>query len=233
MDFFKEKFFAYLKDNFLAVLSLIFCVINLGLILNLYLEDKQKINQNINDATMIKEDTTQDAAPVNDFYVDVKGEVKKPGVYKVNDGIIINDVIKIAGGLTKKANTTNINLSKKVTAEMLIYVSSNSEINGKTNYTTTDKSITSSNSDATKDFASSSVSTATTNETQEKPKTMVSINKASVEELMSLPNIGEAKAKSIISYRETNGNFKSIDDIKKVSGIGDSLFAKIKDYITI
>ena len=61
----------------------------------------------------------------------------------------------------------------------------------------------------------------------------VNINKASKEELMTLSKIGESKALAIIEYRETNGNFKSIEDIKNVSGIGDKLFEEIKEYITV
>ena len=60
----------------------------------------------------------------------------------------------------------------------------------------------------------------------------ININTASLEELQTLPGIGEAKAKDIITYRETN-KFNTIDDIKNVSGIGDALFAKIKENITI
>ena len=60
----------------------------------------------------------------------------------------------------------------------------------------------------------------------------VNINSASLEELMTLTGIGESKAKDIISYRETNGPFTTIEDLKKVSGIGDSIFAKIKENIT-
>ena len=60
----------------------------------------------------------------------------------------------------------------------------------------------------------------------------ISINKATKEELMTLPGIGESKAKDIINYRETHGEFKTIDEIKNISGIGDNLFAQIKEIIT-
>lgn len=63
--------------------------------------------------------------------------------------------------------------------------------------------------------------------------TKISINKATLEQFDSLPGIGEAKAKDIITYREQNGPFEKIEDLKNVSGIGDALFAKIKDYITL
>ena len=61
----------------------------------------------------------------------------------------------------------------------------------------------------------------------------ISINKASKEELQTLPGIGEAKAKDIVSYREQNGPFTKLEDITKVSGIGENVFVKIKDYITL
>lgn len=61
----------------------------------------------------------------------------------------------------------------------------------------------------------------------------ISINTATEEQLQTLPGIGESKAKDIINYRTENGPFTSIEDIKNVSGIGESLFAKIKDYITL
>ena len=61
----------------------------------------------------------------------------------------------------------------------------------------------------------------------------VNINKASIEELMTLTGVGESKAKAIVDYREENGNFKSIEEIKNVSGIGDALYENIKEGITI
>ena len=62
---------------------------------------------------------------------------------------------------------------------------------------------------------------------------MININTASVVELMSLDGIGESKAKAIIEYRDINGDFENILDIKNVSGIGESIYEKIKDYITV
>jgi comEA protein len=64
-------------------------------------------------------------------------------------------------------------------------------------------------------------------------KNLLNINKASINDFMSLPGIGEAKAKSIIDYRNSKGSFKSLDEIKDVKGIGESIFEKIKEYLTI
>ena len=69
-------------------------------------------------------------------------------------------------------------------------------------------------------------------ESNEESKTIY-LNSATMEEIQSLPGIGESKAKAIIKYREENGSFNNVEDIKNVSGIGDSLFEKIKDYITL
>ena len=71
------------------------------------------------------------------------------------------------------------------------------------------------------------------NEDNEEENKLVNINTASKEELLTITGIGDSKAEAIISYREENGDFKAIEDIKNVSGIGDSLFEKIKEFITV
>ena len=202
---------------------------------------------------------------------------------------MINDVINLAGGLKKDAITTDINLSKKVVNEMVIYISSKSEFNKKTsqnninnsvqinnnkeNETLNNKSVSSekNNSASTQSTKTSSdniiiskenkpsttknedneekaiVSSETkvsdyNNETanelyivkeEESNNSLVNINSASLEELQTLPGVGASKAEKIISYREENGPFNTIEDIKNVSGIGDALYEKFKDYITI
>ena len=152
---------------------------------------------------------------VNNFYVDVKGEVKNPGVYFVSEGMLVIDAINLAGGLTKKACTDDINLSMKLTNEMVIYV------NNKNSFTTTTK-VTELNDVKIKE------------EKQEKYTNngLVNINTASIEELMTLNGIGESKANSIIEYRKTN-KFNTIEDIMNVSGIGEKFFEQIKNYITV
>ncbi|MBQ7240342.1 MAG: helix-hairpin-helix domain-containing protein [Bacilli bacterium] len=152
---------------------------------------------------------------VNNFYVDVKGEVKNPGVYFVSEGMLVIDAINLAGGLTKKACTDDINLSMKLTNEMVIYV------NNKNSFTTTTK-VTELNDVKIKE------------EKQEKYTNngLVNINTASKEELMTLNGIGESKANSIIEYRKTN-KFNTIEDIMNVSGIGEKFFEQIKNYITV
>ncbi len=155
-------------------------------------------------------------------YVDIKGSVKKPGVYKVDKTSIVNDVIKLAGGFTKNAYTKNINLSKHVSDEMVIYV-----FNKKDFTTTTEKNEVS----FTTEVINYDNCITTTKKTTTKSD-IVNINTASKEELMGISGIGASKADLIIAYRLEH-KFSKIEDIMNVSGIGESLFEKIKKYITV
>lgn len=179
--------------------------------------------------TLVKEEEEKETIKIK---VDIKGYVKKPGVYELDSGAILNDLIKLAGGLKSNGTTDNINLSKKLNDEDMVVVLSKTEWNKqKTSTTTTSSSSASLNS---------SSSTATSNEKQENPVSSevnnankkVSLNTATKEELMSLNGIGESKAIAIIEYR-TKTPFQDITEIKNVSGIGESIYEKIKDFITI
>lgn len=156
----------------------------------------------------------------DNIYVDVKGEVKKPGVYLAKEGMIVDDLIKMAGGVKKTSTTDNINLSKKIYDQMVIIVSpkKQSKNSFSTEQTTikNDASLQVDNPDNI-DYITSG---------------LVNINTASIEELMKLNSIGKAKAEAIISYRETS-KFNSIEEIMNVSGIGETLFEKIKDFISV
>lgn len=166
--------------------------------------------------------------------VDIKGEVKNPGVYKIEEGKRVVDAINASGGLTKKAVTKYINLSKVLKDEDVIIINNISElekiedkknieeikINNKSNISVKESDvITNDKSDIVK-------------ESDSNKNTIVNINTCTLEELLSINGIGESKAKSIIEYRENVGLFTSKEDIMKVSGIGNSLYDKIKDYIT-
>jgi len=159
------------------------------------------------------------------FYVDVKGSVKKPGVYEFKENDRVIDAIKMAGGLKKNANTDNINLSEKLKGEMVIYVYSDSEVKKGT------KALSCDTICQTKVIeVNNCVPDVTTKVINNE---LININTASITELQTLTGIGESKAKNIIDYRETNGSFKKVEEIKNISGIGDALFEKIKDKITV
>ena len=175
---------------------------------------------------------------IKKMYVDIKGAVKNPGVYQVNEENIINDVIALAGGLNNDAYTDNINLSKKVQDELVIYVYTKDEI--KKNNLQENQTCSSNNYIIT-ECTENKVSIITSNENNENNEnnnssvssSLININIASIEELTTLPGIGESKAQNIINYREENGYFKTIDEIKNVNGIGEATFDQLKKYITV
>ena len=144
---------------------------------------------------------------VNHYIVDVKGQVKFPGVYEVEEHLRVHDVIQLAGGFLEMANETAINLAQKISDEMVIYVPHlDEEINN--------------------------ASTATAwSPSQDEKK--VSLNQATVGELETLPGIGPSKAAAIINYREEVGAFQSIDELTNVSGIGEKTLEKLRDSLDL
>ena len=171
----------------------------------------------------------EEIVPVKYVTVDIKGAVKKPGIYTLEEGSIINDAIKQAG-LKSNATTKNINLSKKIIDEMVIYIYTSKELNS-TNVVSepcvcNEVDISSCNGNSIIVPGEESNNNVVTNN-------LININKASKEELMTLTGIGESKAIAIIKYREDNNGFKDISEIMNVSGIGEALYNKIKDSITV
>lgn len=151
------------------------------------------------------------------IYIDIKGAIKTPGVYKLEENSRIIDAIKIAGGLLKTANTTYTNLSKILNDSDVIKIYTNEEIKKLEKETPEELP---------------KIENEIFEETQ-KENSLININTATKEQLLTLNGIGESKANAIIDYRNTNGNFNSIEDIKNVTGISDTLYDKIKDYITV
>lgn len=171
----------------------------------------------------IKEDTQK-------VLVDVKGEINSPGVYELTSKNTVIDAVNKAGGLTNKSDTSNINLSKKLEDEMVIIVYSKEEIRKMK----TKEAMCPSYNNACIDKKDEKSNLENKTKSQSEPSNKkININSANITELQTLEGIGQAKAKAIIEYRESNGNFQKIEDIKNVSGIGDSAFEKIKDKITI
>ena len=179
---------------------------------------KQNLNQNkyeiIEEDYLLKEINEITVTPnIEECTVDIKGEVLKPGIYILDCNLRVNDIVNIAGGLTDNADTTNINLAKKIFDQMVI---------------TIPKIMTEETPNET--IIEPILNDATTNDNQ--IDTIININTASQEELESIPGIGKTKAKAIIEYRLINGPFKSIKDITLVKGIGESTYEKIKIYLT-
>ena len=240
-------FFDYIKSNklIILVLSLVINIILIVGIITLYLIKN-------NDECYCEKNTEYvavDAEKSKEIFVEVKGAVKKPGVYNVKSNYIINDVINLADGFTKNAYTKNINLSKKVSNELVIYVYTQNEykklntktdeikeIIGQPECNTSTHIIDNCIDNGNSEIVSSDKDTIFDNKIDEsnaEDSTKININTAGITEFVTLSGIGESRAKDIIEYRTQNGNFKSIEDIKNVSGIGEALFEKIRENITV
>lgn len=145
-------------------------------------------------------------SPKANIYVHISGCIVKPGVYEMTYDARLKDLVEKAGGLCKDADIENINLSQKLEDEMKIHVYKLGENTSKIDEKTSKDDKSSNNK--------------------------VNINKADLSELTTLPGIGKSRAEEIISYRKTK-KFKSIEDIKNISGIGKKTFEKLKDKISI
>ncbi len=165
--------------------------------------------------------------------VEIKGYVNKPGVYEIENDSVVNDLIIKAGGLTSNADISVINLARNLSNEDVVIIYSNEEIaemkEGSTSVKYIDKECVCPIIDNSALF--NKVITNAEGIIIDTGK--VSLNSATIEELMTLPGIGESKAKLIIEYRSNNKGFKEIEEIKNVKGIGSSIYEKIKDYLTL
>lgn len=230
-------------NTFLISFVILLITIQYGLFAYFYYVKGFK-SDNINQSQEVVEtfeEETNEKEKLSEFYVEIKGAVNSPGVFKVTSDNIINDVINMAGGLKNNAYTKNINLSKTVSKEMVVYVFTNYEYS----LLNTKDEITECNCPkqdiSTCTNKGASVITSDENKPEELPNSnsetennnKININIASKETLTSLSGIGDAKAQKIIDYRNENGLFKSIEDLKNVSGISEKLFEQIKEFITI
>lgn len=163
--------------------------------------------------------------------VDIKGEINNPGIYSLDNNSRVIDVIEKAGGLTVNADTSVLNLSKKISDEMVIIIYTKAEVKNFKETKEREKQVQEKCNQ--KDENALKNDACITNDNSKEQSGKVSINKATLEELKTLSGIGESKAKEIISYREKNGPFKSIDEITNVTGIGENIFAQIKENITL
>lgn len=152
-------------------------------------------------AEKTEESTTLEAV----IFVDIKGEVKKPGVYQMKVGDRVKDALDAAGGLTAEADSQKVNLAQRVEDQMVIVVPKVGE------------------------EAEAIPAGATSKEVSKEGK--VNINTATVEELKTLKGVGEKKAEAIIEYRKKNGSFKTKEDLMKVRGIGKKLFESFEERI--
>lgn len=147
-------------------------------------------------------------------FVYVCGAVKEPGVYELEKGSRVFEAVKLAGGATEDAAQEMLDQARTVT-------------DGETIYMPTEEEAEEYDRDMLREQGSSGLTS------DEGGKDKVNINTAGKEELMTLTGIGEAKAQSILDYRDEHGGFQSTEELMEISGIKEGVFNKIKDEITI
>lgn len=156
-----------------------------------------------------QEDQVQEEMTTEKIVVDIKGEINTPGVYEMDIGDRMVDIIGRSGGLTEEADESQINLAQKLLDEMVIIVPKEGE--------------------EMMELDSFSMDSSTSAQSIEK----VNLNQATQSELETLNGIGPSKAEAIITYREENGLFQSVDEIIEVSGIGEKLLESIEERVVV
>lgn len=146
--------------------------------------------------------------------VEIKGEVLNPGVYKIIEGDRLNDLITLAGGITENAYLRNTNLALKISDGESFYIPKIGEEDVNL--------IIAGNSDS-----------GGGNGSESKEKDLIDLNKATKEDLMTVPGIGPQTANNIIDYKEENGSFKSVDDLLNVNRIGEKTLEKLRGYFIV
>lgn len=200
------------------------------------IEDNEK-TKNLHNTTMENHENIKNKetnkTDKNKIVIYIIGEVKQEGVYELDEDSRISDAIEKAGGTKENADLNQINLAYKIEDGMRIYIPKKGElvqdkekIEDKTQEIVTGKSTDITNT----------TSVNTNLSTNKKSKTdieKINLNKATQTELETLPGIGPSTAEKIIEYRKENGNFKNIEDIMNVNGIGESKYSKIRDLINV
>ena len=174
------------------------------------MKEKVMVTNAVN-TTRVEETTT--IMPQN-CYVDIKGEVLRPGVYEFSCESRIQEVIKKAGGFTEEADETKINLAQKITDQMQIIVPN---VHSKQ-----EDGLTEGNSEK-----GSSTNTSVSNSKQG----TININTATLEELQTIKGIGKKKAEAILQYRKEHGAFRTKEDLLQVKGIGKKALEAIESQV--
>lgn len=157
-----------------------------------------------------KVESKEQKRPTKQF-VEIKGAVVKPGLYPIGNNTRLAEILQQAGGATAEADLKSVNLAQLVHDQDSFYIPNNGEA-------------------SVNPVASANTTSSTPAQSNEG---LVDINTADVAKLQTLNGVGAKKAEKIVQYRTEKGNFKQIEDLKNVSGIGDKIYETLKDQITV
>lgn len=206
------------KKIIIFILILLICPI--GLVIKDKLESKEDIyvlteKEKSSDESMEEQEIKKEENNITNkkITVYVSGAVNEPGIVTLNEGDRLAKAVEKVGGTTKKADLNGINMAIKLQDEMHYIIPRIGEL--------------------VKDSASEVVSEGNFNQAESSKTSQININTATIEELDKLPGVGEATANKIVNHRSESGEFKSIEEIKNVNGIGDKKFEEMKNLICI
>jgi len=137
------------------------------------------------------------------IWVHICGQVKNPGVYSFPEGSRVFDAVEAAGGFTETADRDSVNLALTLSDEGKIYILSKEEQKNETN------------------------------QDQSQTDQKINVNRATLNELMTLPGIGQKRAESILKLRDKKGSFQTIEELLEAEGIKEGIFEQIKDFIKV
>ncbi len=228
--------FTYRNRKKILVISLVLCLVVLLSCFTLskwFRQKKVEKKETIVLAKKVSKEKKEASSPKKTIYfqVDIKGAVLNPGIYSVEEGSRVIDVIRLAGDLLTDADTTVLNLSKKVFDEMVIIVYTQEEVSRFKEVKEIEEEVQKKCQSGIEGTLSNDACIGVEKEEMEMGK--ISLNQATKEELMTLSGIGESKAEAILKYREEHGGFQAIEELKEVSGIGDALFNQVKENLTL
>ena len=216
-----------LKNNKKIIIFIIILITLSFIIYKMFIKKEnliEEINTNILENTEENDISNKEKNNANEkIIVYITGENSNPGLYELEENSRIADCIEKAGGTKEKADITNINLATILEDGEKIYIPAKDEENAqeKTNNKSEEKN---NNNITSKTVIENNVN---------KKNTKVNINTATQTELESLPGIGSSIATKIIEYRKENGKFKNIEEIKKINGIGENKYKKIRELIKV
>ena len=212
MDWLKQ-----LPKKWLLLGSGVFMVILITLLVGIYLMVNKEAQV---DTTMWEEtsltttaevatDATKERAETM-IYVDIKGAVKVPGIYQLKNQQRIWDALALAGGVSEEADTTQVNYAQKVKDQMIIYVPKKGEPVPQSLETLQESAPA-----------------------QQNQEEKINLNTATEAELQTISGIGAKKAQEIIRFRDEQGPFKTVEELKNVPGIGEKTVERLKDMLTV
>lgn len=213
-----------ISNNKIIIIVLVFIIIAF---ICIYFFTRNNMNDEYNeidDYEVIENITEEEPVDTQEILVHVTGAVKREGIVRLKEGARIADAIEAAGGVTEKTNIGQVNLAYEVEDGQKIYIPS-----------IDDKKEEGVEKIIEKEYVTSEPGDEVVleEESNNNKNDKININTANLIELQEIPGVGEATAQKIISYREENGKFKNIEDIKNVKGIGDSKFEDMKENICI